>query len=109
MDIYNNEVYFYCAVVENSVVGVNSVFRTGESEFRSRGLYVFPQFRKQSVGSRLLQEALEYAQKQNAKSVWSLPRVSALATYLRAGFVESHTALDETVEFGPNVYVIKYL
>lgn len=107
MSLYNNHVYFYKAVVENSVVGVNSVFETAKHEFRSRGLFVFPEFRRQMIGQLLLEEAIRYAKARDGKTIWSIPRVQVLPTYLKVGFEESHPADDSTMEFGPNVYVIK--
>lgn len=107
MSIYNNHVYFYKAVVDNCVAGVNSVFEISSGEFRSRGLYVFPDFRKQAIGQRLLEEAIRYAKARGGKTIWSIPRAQALATYKNAGFEHSHAADETQVEFGPNVYVIK--
>lgn len=107
MSVYNNPVYFYKATVDKCVAGVNSVFLTTKGEYRSRGLFVFPEFRGRGVGKHLLEEGIRHAQEKGAQCIWSLPRMSALKTYETAGFQFSHPAEDAKVEFGPNVYVIK--
>lgn len=103
-DIYKNEVYFYKIVVDDVLAGTNSVFKTGDGEFRSRGLYVFPEFRGRSLSRTLLEEAIAYTERQGGKVLWSLPRVRALPAYESVGFKKLRAAQDQDMEFGPNVY-----
>lgn len=66
------------------LVGVNSLHRT-DDEFRSRGLVVLPKCRGKGYGKRLLLETIKLS---NGK-VWSMPKRSALQTYLSVGFVKT--------------------
>jgi hypothetical protein len=36
--------------------------------------------------------------------IWSIPRLTALPAYERAGFKTVGNRVDEGVEFGPNIY-----
>ncbi len=107
--IYDNPVHFYKVIIDDRIAGVNSVFKTGTTECRSRGLFVFPEFRGQGVSSLLLAAAVDFAKKQSAAAIWSLPRESALKAYERVGFQKIRTADAAQVEFGPNLYVRRLL
>jgi GNAT superfamily N-acetyltransferase len=101
--------YFIAIVIENKIVGVNSFFQTDLESFRSRGLYVLPEYRNQMLGQILLNETVLMAKDKKAKSIWSFPRQSAVSTYQKVGFELVGSWIEEGVEFGPNIYAIKYL
>lgn len=71
--------------VNGEIAGVNSYHRTGNS-VRSRGLYVFEEFRGNNLGARLLAETINQARLSGFEYVWSMPRMSAYRAYSRAGF-----------------------
>lgn len=104
--IYEREVYFYSVKESGRIIGVNSIFETAPGEYRSRGLFVFPEVRGHSLGQLLLKEAVQFAQSKNARRVWSLPRVAAFPTYERVGFKKLRSANEQEMEFGPNVYAV---
>lgn len=103
-EIYKNQVYFYKILVGDVLAGTNSVFKTGDGEFRSRGLFVFPEFRGQSLSRALLEEAIAYTKLNGGEVLWSIPRVSALSAYERVGFQKLRATDEQDMEFGPNVY-----
>jgi GNAT superfamily N-acetyltransferase len=109
LEIYKNKTYFFKILVEGSVVGVNSVFATGDGIFRSRGLFVSEAYRQRGVGKQLLSTVIDCATKSGGHLIWSLPRESALATYQSVGFEILKKAEATSVEFGPNFYVTKNL
>lgn len=76
---------FLTALIDDQLAGVNSGHGTGQS-YRSRGLFVFPQFRRRGVGQALLLATVRQALDEDRCFVWSLPRQTSLSTYLAAGF-----------------------
>lgn len=106
MEIYHKYCPYFCMVLDGDIVaGVNSCHQTGEDEFRSRGIYVYPRYRKQGVTKLLFDFVKKKAKESNCSTIWSLPRLDALPAYEKAGFVVCSEVINEGVEFGPNVYV----
>ena len=68
------------------IVGVNSGHLCDDGSFRSRGLFVFPDYRKSGIGRILLEETINEAIKVNATFVWSYPKKSSWNTYKSVGF-----------------------
>lgn len=99
----------YWGVFKNDVLcGVNSGHATSDTEYRSRGLWVDPQWRSEGVGTALLNRTVEHAESEGYVMCWSLPRLSALNVYKRSGFVEVGGVVStETSE--QNIYVRCYL
>jgi len=94
--------YFY----ENKIVGVNSIFKTGKS-YRSRGLYVLKEYRSRGIAFKLLKSSIIISKDLKAKFIWSMPRISALNVYEKAGFNKSSDFFEKGVDYGPHCYVIK--
>lgn len=103
--------FFWGAFENGKLAGVNSGHKTDEFEFRSRGLYVFPNYRKKGIGRALLLTACEAAILKNCKVIWSAPRLSSSQVYERAGFRLTTKKLsnEHGFEFGPNLYAQKEL
>jgi GNAT superfamily N-acetyltransferase len=94
-----------------SIVCVNSVFVTDTGIFtyyRSRGLWVKPEYRKRGLAKSILIQCLEYARNNGGNWVWTVPRQSALKSYKNAGFVKKSDWFDDG-QFGPNCIASKYL
>ncbi len=107
--VENREPRFFVAYEEGQVIGVNSCLRTGPTEFRSRGLFVFPQHRHRGVASLLLEASCAVARERGATSIWSAAREGAVAAYRRVGFSVVSPAIHKDFEFGPNYFVSKEL
>lgn len=95
--------YFY----DNKIVGVNSGHKCKDNGYRSRGLYVFPEYRKKGIGIILLNETTKIAEKESCDYIWSYPKQTSWKTYQAAGFVLSTPW--ELSELGHNAYCIKHL
>jgi GNAT superfamily N-acetyltransferase len=93
---------FFAYVIKDEIVGVNSGHLCLDKSYRSRGLYVSPNYRKQGIGTKLLLASIIQAEKENAKFVWSYPKLTAHKTYLSAGF--TITSDWEQSELGQNAY-----
>lgn len=90
------------------LAGVNSGHMCADGTYRSRGLYVFPEYRGMGIGSKLLTATIDRAKNLNAKLVWSLPRKTSWSTYRRAGFVLT-SEWHETETSAHNAYCAFYI
>lgn len=88
IDYMSSKFYGFGAYVNDRLVGVNSGHMTGDS-FRSRGLFVMPEFRKHGIGNALLDVTLIKATVLKADYIWSMPRRRSLPSYEKTGFVKS--------------------
>jgi GNAT superfamily N-acetyltransferase len=98
---------FFAYYINDDIAGVNSGHMCLNNQYRSRGLYVFPEHRKKGIGTELLLYTIEQAKKENAEMTWSYPRLQSWTTYKNAGFT---LASDwEESELGLNAYCMRKL
>lgn len=102
------KVTFFGAEDDGKIVGVNSGFKTTPTQYRSRGLFVLPECRKQGIGSKLLQATCDQGEKEGAQVIWSYPRRNAMPCYNKVGF-KIITKGDHNKLFGWHNYVIKVI
>jgi len=95
---------FFAYYIDNMIAGVNSGHCSSRFHYRSRGLFVFPEHRSNGVGTKLLEHACKLGKNHNMVYCWSLPRKSALNTYLHAGF-EQTSGFAPTETSDQNCYV----
>jgi GNAT superfamily N-acetyltransferase len=69
------------------IIGVNSGHMCMDGSYRSRGLFVYPEYRKQGIGVQLLLATIDQGKSESANFVWSYPRNTSWETYKKAGFV----------------------
>jgi GNAT superfamily N-acetyltransferase len=93
-------VFFQVWDERNEIIGVNSGFRTSANLFRSRGIWVKPEYRRQGIGLILMHAVENHARSCGCKVLWSMPRESAFGFYRRLGF--EVTGGTDTYEFGPH-------
>lgn len=101
------EPVFLAFYMGDKIAGVNSGHTCADNSFRSRGLYVFPEYRRQGIGTELLLGIIDKAQNNKCSFVWSYPKLKSWNTYKKAGFVLSSKW--EQSELGLNAYCIKKL
>ena len=94
------------------LVAVNSCYYSNTQGmfkyWRSRGLWVHPNFRGQKYSSVVLIWCLEYAKRKGGHWMWTVPRESALPAYKSAGFVQQSDWFEDG-QYGPNCIASKYL
>jgi len=100
---------FFIAIENDKIVGVNSGHRTSATSFRSRGIWVDPNYRNRGISQKLFTAIKETAIKENCDKIWSIPRKTALPVYEKFGFNRTSDFFDEGMEFGPNCYVLMKL
>jgi GNAT superfamily N-acetyltransferase len=104
MNAFNYPIYFFGSYKNDRLIGVNSGHLTSPTEFRSRGLWVDPEFRGMGLAKQLLEKTIQQAIQSNASLIWSLPRITSLDTYHSVEFTTVGEVINEGVEFGPNIY-----
>ena len=108
MAIFENTASFFGVFAEGTLVGVNSGHKTSDTYYRSRGLWVDPNFRKQGIAQMLFQMTEQQAIDERCFFMWSIPRKTALTAYQRFGF-STVGGFFNTETSDSNIYVIKHL
>ena len=86
MSIFNLPAIYHACEVDGKIAGVNSAHGTSPWQVRSRGLWVDPAYRGQGFAQALFDAQRDWARAQGAEMIWSIPRMSSLPSYVRAGF-----------------------
>ena len=86
MDHFSLPVYYLGAIEDGKLVGVNSGHLCSDGSFRSRGLWVDPEYRGRGFGTALLKDTIARGEAMSAKYCWSFPRKTSWPSYERAGF-----------------------
>ena len=92
---------FWVVKDNEKIIGVNSGFKTSDKVYRSRGLYVDIEYRKQGISQILLRQTILQGKKEECHWIWSMPRKTALPVYQKIGFKKRGKWLKEGVEFEP--------
>jgi GNAT superfamily N-acetyltransferase len=93
---------YFAYYVNDRIAGVNSGHMCSDNSYRSRGLYVHPEYRNQGIGRKLLIATWKQGITENANFVWSYPKLSSWNTYQSAGFTLTSEWGDS--ELGKNAY-----
>lgn len=80
------KVTFLGAFKDGKIVGVNSGFCPCDDQYRSRGLYVLPEYRRCGIGYELLRATEDQGRKEGKTLLWTVPRDTAWSAYKRYGF-----------------------
>ena len=77
---------FWGAFDNAKLVGVNSGHMTLDRLYRSRGLFVFPEYRGFGIGQKLLMKTIAQAIHEKAIVCWSYPKKTAERSYNSQNF-----------------------
>ena len=77
---------FFGYFIDNKIIGVNSGHRCADNSYRSRGLWVQTDHRKQGIGKLLLKATINCAVDEQCGMIWSYPRFTSWSTYSNLGF-----------------------
>jgi predicted GNAT family acetyltransferase len=104
MNVFNYPATFWGVYIDNKLVGVNSGHKTTDTQYRSRGIWVDPKYRKQGIAQNLFSLTKHQAQIEKCEMLWSIPRKTALPAYTKFGFeTVGDYIVTETSE--ANIYV----
>jgi GNAT superfamily N-acetyltransferase len=108
MSVFDWPATFWGIYVNDQLVAVNSGHRSSHQHYRSRGLWVDPSCRGQGFAQLLFAATEWQAKREGCAMIWSIPRQTALRSYLSHGFkTVGNFFVTETSE--ANIYVIKPL
>jgi len=105
MDIFNYPATFWGAFDGERLVGVNSGHRTSETEYRSRGIWVDPDYRGRGIANTLFSMLQNQAVIEGCEMIWSIPRKTALKAYTKFGF-QTVGDFIETETADANIYAL---
>jgi GNAT superfamily N-acetyltransferase len=108
MSIFDYKPTFWGVYIDDKLVGVNSGHRTTHTQYRSRGIWVDPDYRGRGIAQRLFTLTEHQALVEGCLLVWSIPRKTALSSYTKFGF-ETVGGYIETETADANIYVKKFL
>jgi len=97
---------FFGYTINDKIVAVNSGHAcSNQNNYRSRGLWVDPNYRGQGIAQKLLKATIEQGHREEFNQIWSYPRQSSWPTYQAVGFkLSSDWTSSETSE--ANAYCI---
>jgi GNAT superfamily N-acetyltransferase len=108
MRIFDYEASFWAVYDRHQIVAVNSGHRTSDLQYRSRGLWVHPEYRNRGLSQTLLAATQHQAHTEGAIMIWTVPRKTALPAYTKFGFTTVGDFFStETAE--ANIYAVKQL
>ena len=108
MSIFDYTPTFWGVYIDDKLVGVNSGHRTANVQYRSRGIWVDPDYRGRGIAQMLFSMTEHQALVEGCLLVWSIPRKTALSSYTKFGF-ETVGGYIETETADANIYVKKFL
>ena len=108
MNIFDYKPTFWGVYIDDKLVGVNSGHRTDNTQYRSRGIWVDPDYRGRGIAQQLFTSTEHQALVEDCLLLWSIPRKTALSSYTKFGF-ETVGGYIETETADANIYVKKFL
>jgi len=100
--------YFLKYHDDDTVLGVISGHISSDTDFRVRGIFVYPEYRKQGISQILFAGIEAKAIWNGSKILWSYPKIPALNVYLRYGFT-TFGEIETTGFSKENIRVMKFI
>jgi len=93
------------------VIAINSGHQCSKTLFRSRGLFVYPEFTRRGMAQSLLAHTALFAQENGFEKIWSYPHEKAMKIYETVGYTcgephehQSYKNQDRVDVFRVNAY-----
>jgi GNAT superfamily N-acetyltransferase len=108
MNIFTYTPTFWGMFIDNKLVGVNSGHKTSDTQYRSRGIWVDPEYRGNGLAQYLFTITEHRAILEKCNMIWSIPRKTALSSYTNYGF-DTVGDFIKTETSEANIYVKKII
>ena len=96
---------FFGYILDDKIVGVYSGHLCSDGSYRSRGIWVDPDYRNKGIGKALISESIDQARKEGCSTTWAYPRKSTWPIFKSLGFeLASEWSSSETSD--ANAYVV---
>lgn len=89
------------------LIGCISGHKSSSEYYRTRGIYILPDYRGQKLSNILFEQMFIESQNQNCNFIWSLPRKSALYSYTSKGFIQTTKFIKINKDYDSNCFVLK--
>ena len=99
---------FWGAFYNDKLVGINSGHMCIDKLYRSRGLFVFPEYRGFGIGQKLLMKTIAQAIHEKAIVCWSYPKNTAERSYHMQNFLSQGHSFNFQYE-GDNIRAVRVL
>jgi len=86
MNVFNYPATFWGVYIDNKLVGVNSGHKTTDTQYRSRGIWVHPEYRKQGIAQNLFNMTKHQPVLEKTDMIWKKKKKTALPAYTKFGF-----------------------
>lgn len=77
---------FFGYIVNNKIVGVYGGHMCADTSYRTRGVYVFPEYRKMGIARQLITTAVEQGWKEGASFGWAYAGPRSWPIFEKVGF-----------------------
>lgn len=108
MNIFTYTPTFWGMFIDNKLIGVNSGHKTSDTQYRSRGIWVDPEYRGNGLAQYLFTITEHRAILEKCNMIWSIPRKTALSSYTNYGF-DTVGDFIKTETSEANIYVKKII
>jgi GNAT superfamily N-acetyltransferase len=108
MNIFTYTPTFWGMFIDNKLIGVNSGHKTSDTQYRSRGIWVDPEYRGKGLAQYLFTITEHRAILEKCNMIWSIPRKTALSSYTNYGF-DTVGDFIKTETSEANIYVKKII
>jgi len=98
---------FFGMYHSDQLIGVISGHPTSPLHYRTRGIYVLPEYQRHGIGRRLILIAFDAAVASGQQLIWALPRVTSATLFEKCGFTKLTIPVKDRFEFGPHIYVMR--
>lgn len=108
LKITSYEPTFLAVYHNDTIIATGSGHRSSDIHYRMRGFWVAPDFRRQGLLHKILQQLCEQAITEGCHMMWGIPRKASLTAYTKFGF-ETVGDFFQSETAQANIYAFKLL
>lgn len=108
MAVFDYKPTFWGAFHNGILIGVNGGHKTSSTQYRLRGLWVGCSWRKDGIGTDLINAVEKQAIQENCSMIWAYPRDTSVKLFERHGY-ETVGNFEKSETSEANIYAVKRL